>query len=148
MADPFSVTGGIVTLISFGVQVIDSFVNFYTLYKDQDSDVARTTTRLESLLGTLRFLGTALQSRTFQPDEQGLIKNIESSACNCDELIRELSEEYEKFDRTSTTGIEGIIRVAGRRLAYPFRRSTLEKFNEAIDEIRHNLSLALDVLHL
>ena len=148
MADPFSVTGGILTLISFGVQVIDSFVKFYTLYKDQDSDVARTTTKLESLLGTLRFLGTALQRRTFQPDEQDLIKNIESSACNCDELIRELSEEYEKFDRTSTAGIEGIIRVAGRRLAYPFRRSTLEKLNEAIDEIRHNLSLALDVLHL
>jgi ankyrin repeat domain-containing protein 50 len=31
---------------------------------------------------------------------------------------------------------------------YPFRESTLKKLDEAIGEIRHNLSLALEVLQL
>ena len=33
-------------------------------------------------------------------------------------------------------------------MAYPFRRSTLQKLDEDIGEIRYNLSLALDVLQL
>lgn len=148
MTDPLSVTAGIAGLISLGIQVTGSLVSFYAAYKGQDTDIARTTGKLENLLDTFRFLDTALQRRTFRPDEQGLLKNIESSAQNCHELIQELNEECEKFNRTSTTGIKGAIRTAGRRAAYPFRQSTLQKLDEAISEIRHNLTLALDVLQL
>ncbi len=148
MADPLPVAAGIAGLISLGIQVTGSLVKFYTSYKGQDTDVTRTTEKLESLLDTLQFLQAALQSRTFQPDEQDLIKNIESSIHQCDELIQELKEESEKCEKASTTGIKGTIRAAGRRAAYPFRQSTLQKLDEAITEIRHNISLALDVLQL
>lgn len=148
MTDPLSVTAGIAGLISLGIQVTGSLINFFTSYKAQDTDIARTTTKLESLLDTFRFLEAALQRRIFQPDEQNLLQNIESSVQNCDELIQELNEECEKFNRASTTGIKGTIRVVGRRAAYPFRQSTLQKLDEAISEIRHNISLALDVLQL
>ena len=40
------------------------------------------------------------------------------------------------------------IAVAGPRATYPFRQSTLKKIDEAIDEIRANLSFALKVLDL
>lgn len=146
--DPLSVAAGIAGLISLGIQVTGSLVKFYTSYSGQDTDVTRTTGKLESLLDTFQFLQTALQSRTFQPDEQDLIKNIESSIRQCDELIQELKEECEKCEKASTTGIKGTIRAAGRRAAYPFRQSTLQKLDEAIGEIRHNLSIALDVLQL
>lgn len=110
--------------------------------------MARMVTKLESLLATFRYLSDALQKRTFRLDEQNLIKNIESSAHSCDVLIQEIKEEYEKFDRTSSTGIKGVIRVTGRRVAYPFRQSTLQKLDEALGKIRRNLSLTLDVLQL
>src|SRR2546423_9594991 len=148
MTDPLSVAAGITGLISLGIQVTGSLVNFYTSYKAQDADVARTIEKLKCLLDTFQFLQAALQSRTFRPDEQDLIKNIESSIHKCGELIQELQEECEKFDKASTTGIKDTIRAAGRRAAYPFRQSTLQKLDEAIGEIRHNLSLALEVLQL
>lgn len=148
MMDPLSVAAAIVGLLSLGIQVTESLVKFYTSYNGQDTDVTRTTKKLESLLDTFQSLQAALQSRTFQPDEQDLIKNIESSIHQCDELIEELKEECEKCEKTSTTGIKGTIRAAGRRAAYPFRQSTLQKLDEAINEIRHNLSLALNVLQL
>ena len=148
MTDPLSVTAGIAGLISLGIQVTGSLVRFYTAYKGQDTDIAQTIGKLENLLDTFRFLDTALQHRTFRPDEHGLLKNIESSAQNCHELIQELNEECEKFNRTPTTGIKDAIRTAGRRAAYPFRQSTLQKLDEAISEIRQNLTLALDVLQL
>jgi ankyrin repeat domain-containing protein 50 len=148
MTDPLSVTAGIAGLISLGIQVTGSLVKFYTSYKGQDADVTRTIEKLEGLLHTFQFLDAALQSRTFRPDEQDLIKNIESSIRKCDDLIQELKEECEKFDKASINGIKGTIKVAGRRAAYPFRQSTLQKLDEDICEIRDNLSLALDVLQL
>jgi ankyrin repeat domain-containing protein 50 len=91
MTDSLSVAARI------GIEVTQSLVEFYTSYKGQDADVARTTEKLESLLDTFQFLYAALQSRTFQPDEQDLIKNIESSIHKCDDVIQELKEECEKF---------------------------------------------------
>jgi ankyrin repeat domain-containing protein 50 len=148
MTDPLSVAAGIAGLISLGIQVTESLVKFYTSYKSQDADVARTTENLENLLSSFKFLSSALQNRTFRPDERDLIRNIESSIHKCDDLIQELKEECEKFDKASVIGIKGTIKVAGRRAMYPFRQSTLQKLDEDISEIRGNLSLALEVLQL
>ncbi|KAL8989283.1 MAG: hypothetical protein Q9169_008392, partial [Polycauliona sp. 2 TL-2023] len=77
------------------------------------------------------------------PDEQGLVTRIETSINSCDDLIRELEKEYKKFDEETSA-----VRAISRRVAYPFRRSTLEKLDEDISEIRENLRFALDVLQL
>jgi ankyrin repeat domain-containing protein 50 len=97
MTDPLSVAAGIAGLISLGIQATESLVKFYTSYKGQDDDVTRTTDNLESLLGSFRFLSSALQSRTFLPEEQDLIRNIENSIYKCDGYIQELKEECENL---------------------------------------------------
>jgi ankyrin repeat domain-containing protein 50 len=148
MTSPLSVAAGFAGFISLGIHVTESLVKFYISYKGQDIDVARTTEKLQSLLDTFQFLQAALQTRTSRLDEQDLIKSVESSIHKCDEFIEELQEECDKLDKASTTGIKGTIRAAGRRAAYPFRQSTLQKLDEAIGEIRNNLSLALDALQL
>ena len=149
MTEPLSIAGGVAGLISLAIQVTGSLFKFYTSYKGQDTDVTRTTEKLESLLDTFRSLQAAMQNRTFQLDEQDLIENIESSIHKCDELIKEVEEECKKCENVSVViGIKGTIKAAGRRAAYPFRQSTLQKLDEIISEIRQNLSLALDVLQL
>ena len=147
MADPLSVTAGVAGLVSLGIQVTRSLVDFYTSYRDQGSDLARMTERLEYLLDIFQSLEKTLLDRHFQADERSLIKNIETSIQDCDELIQELQEQCQKFSKTSN-GIKAAVRLAGRRATYPFRRSTLQKLDEDIDEIRANLSSALDVLQL
>ena len=127
MPNPLSVAAGIVGLISFGTQMTRSLVKFYTAYKSQDTDVARSTGNLENLRGTLEYLSFTLQSRTFQLGEQGLVKNIESCVQKCDDFIQELLEECEKFRQTSVSGIKATTKAAGRRIAYLFRTSTLPK---------------------
>jgi len=147
MADPLSVTAGVAGLVSLGIQVTRSLVDFYTSYRDQGSDLAGMTERLEYLLDIFQSLEKTLLDRHFQADERSLIKNIETSIQDCDELIQELQEQCQKFSKTSN-GIKAAVRLAGRRAIYPFRRSTLQKLDEDIDEIRANLSSALDVLQL
>lgn len=148
MSDPLSVAAGVAGLVSLGIQVTEGLFMFYTSYKDQDVNIERATGKLENLLDTFRCLDDALRKRTFRREDLELIKNIQSSVQQCDELIKELQKECEKFHKYSTDSLSRVIKVAGRRLAYPFRQSTLQKLDEDIGEIRENLSLALNALQL
>jgi hypothetical protein len=69
MTSPLSVAAGFAGFISLGIHVTESLVKFYTSYKGQDIDVARTTEKLQSLLDTFQFLQAALQTRTSRLDE-------------------------------------------------------------------------------
>ncbi|KAK3299419.1 ankyrin repeat-containing domain protein [Chaetomium fimeti] len=138
--------GAIVGIISLGIQVADGLVKYYTAYKDRESDTAHTVKRLIHLLNILGILRNNLVCRKFQPDEKSLLEAIERSVGDCEDLIHELQEETDKFTKAPSAGVAAGVRVTGRRLAYPFRQSTLQKLDEDIDEICANLTLALQVL--
>ena len=148
MGDPISVTGTVVGVISLGIQVMQSLVSFYNSYKSQVSDLAQTTDKLNSLLEIFQSLEKTLSGRKFLPDEKGLVKNIEISIKNCDDLIYEFQDEVKKFNRTSSGETVATIKRAGRQATYPFRQSTLQKLDEDIKDIRANISSALDALQL
>ena len=148
MSDPLSVAASVAGLISLGITVSQSLVDFYNSYKDLDSDLNSTVKRLESLLDIFRYLEETISNRKFQTGEQDLVNNIEASISACGNLIHELQVEWEKFSKTSSDSFKAAIRTAARRATYPFRRSTLQKIDEEIDEIRANLSSALGVLQL
>ena len=148
MSDPLSVAASVAGLISLGITVSQSLVDFYNSYKDLDSDLNSTVKRLESLLKIFTYLGETVSNRKFQADEQDLVKTIDASISECDNLIHELQDECEKLRKTSSGGVKAAIKLAGRRATYPFRKSTLEKIVEDIDEIDANLSSAMGVLQL
>ena len=148
MSDPLSIAGSVAGLISLGIQVTKSLVDFYTSYKHQDSELAGTIEKLDGLLGILESLQETLSNRKFQADEKSLIKNIETSIENCDELIHELQAECQKFKKSTSNRVKTVIKVAGHRAIYPLRQSTLQKLDEDIGEIRGSLSLAIEVLQL
>ena len=148
MTDPLPTTASVAGVVTLGIQVTQSLIDFYKSYRHQDSELAGIIGRLESLAETLHYLEKALSSRTFQADERSLVESIEKLIIHCDELIQELQDECQKFSKTSSSGITAAARVVGRRATYPFRQSTLQKLDEDIGEIRANLSIALDILQL
>ncbi|MCJ1425855.1 hypothetical protein MMC29_003755, partial [Sticta canariensis] len=148
MSDPVSIAGTAAGLITLGIQVTRSLVEFYTSYKSQYSTIADTVEQLECVLESFKSLKETLLDRKVQPEEQSLIKSIYESIQHCDELIYELQEECQKFHKTSSNEIAAKVKVAGRRVTYPFRQSTLQKLDESIGEIRDNLASALDILQL
>ena len=138
--------GSIAGLFSLGILVSQSLVKFYASYTDLDSEFVAIMKRLEALSDTLQDLKKTISDRKSQADERNLIKNIETSIKGCDEFIRELQSEYEKFSKASSDGIKVAVEIAGCRSTYPFRQSTSQKLDEAINGIRANLSSALSVL--
>jgi len=146
MADPLSVAGSVVGIVSLGIGITKSLVDFYTIARDQKSNTASTAEKLNRLLDLLEILHRRLIDRTFRPDERDLLDNIERSIRACDELIRELETENKKFKDRPNHNIPAAALTATRRLAYPFRQSTLQKLDGDIDETFSHLSLALQVL--
>jgi hypothetical protein len=138
--------GTVVGVISLGIQVAGGLIKYYTSYKDRESDTARTVKRLTHLLTVLEVLRKQLAEREFQPDEKSLAEAIGGSVGDCEDLINELQHETEKFTKSPPGGFAATVRSSGRRLAYPFRQSTLQKLDEDIDEICANLALALQIL--
>ncbi|KAJ5620333.1 hypothetical protein N7510_004317 [Penicillium lagena] len=125
MADPLSIASGV----------------------DQDAELFKITQNFEDLQAIFRSLQTAVHDRRSRADAQELFQ-VDKATRRCEEVIEELKLECQKFRTVSVTSFKGRITVAGRRAAYPFRKSTLQKLEEDISEIRKNLSLALGVLQI
>ncbi|ERF73878.1 hypothetical protein EPUS_05890 [Endocarpon pusillum Z07020] len=131
-----------------GIEVSKGLVAFYRSSKHQDETITRTVRKLENLLSTLENLELASQKRRFRPDEVKQLHNVEESVESCRGVIAELQTELDKFGNSTEKGIQAVAKRAGRKLAYPFRESTLKKLDEDISEFRSNLLVALNVLQL
>lgn len=148
MAAELGVAASAAGLLSLGIQITQSLVEFYDSYKSRDSTLAGMIKKIDSLSDTFRCLEKTLLDRNAQPEDESLVKNIETSVKDCEELIDELRELVSKFSKTSSNGISAAAKAATRRATYPFKKSTLQKLDADIEDIRDNLSQALGVLQL
>ncbi|KAI0869159.1 hypothetical protein GGS24DRAFT_512427 [Hypoxylon argillaceum] len=146
MADPLSLTGTAVGIVSLGIQVAQSLFDYYNALKSQDSDILYTKKKLHSLLEILECLRSRVNDRRFRANEQGLVQKIESHIRECEDCIQELKEEAKKFEKTPVTSFQSTVTSTLRRAAYPFRKSTLQKLSEDVDDITLRLKLALQLL--
>ncbi|KAM7182918.1 Ankyrin repeat-containing domain protein [Rhypophila sp. PSN 637] len=138
MADPLSVAGTAVGIISLGLQVTKGLVDFYTAAKDAKAETASTAKKLCGLFDLLNILNCQIAGRTFHHNELNLLGAIERQICNCDELVRELNTINKKFCSDSTNNVF--------HLRYPFRQETLQKLGKDIDATVEYLQLALQTL--
>ncbi|KAJ6150552.1 hypothetical protein N7471_001751 [Penicillium samsonianum] len=148
MSDPLSIAAGIAGFLSLGIQVTQTLVDFYSAYKSRDNEVAKITQNIENLQSAFRSLEIEVQQRQIRADADELLQEVDKATQRCQEILQELQIECQKLYNDSVPGFEGRVRVAGRRAAYPFRKSTMQKIDEDITTIRENLSFALSVLQL
>jgi hypothetical protein len=148
MADPLSVAASVAGLVSLGFRVTEYLVKYYKDHRNRHADLARTTERLEALLQSLQVLNEIIKNRNWRVDEKNIVDVIESSVSKSEEIIHELQEEVRKFEKEPAASLSKTIRASGRSIAYPFRKSTLIKLAEDVDEFGNNLALALQVLQV
>ncbi|KAF4461453.1 hypothetical protein FALBO_11747 [Fusarium albosuccineum] len=146
MTDPLSVAGSTVGIISLGITVAQGLFDYYAAFQGQKSDVAHTTKKLSRLLELLESLRRQLERREPQADDGGILANVNSCMEDCKELIQDLQAELSKFNRAPQQGTMAGLRSAGRRIAYSFRQSTLQKLDEDVDDLVSCLSLAMQSL--
>jgi DNA mismatch repair ATPase MutS len=155
MSDPLSIAAGIAGFLSLGIQVTQTLVDFYSVYRSQDTDIAKITQNMENLQSIFRSLETAIHQRQSQTNAEELLQEVDKATQRCHEIIRELQSECQKLQTDqklqteSSTSLKVRFQAAGRRgrrVTYPFRKSTIQKIEEDVGAIRENLLFALSVL--
>ncbi len=133
-------------LISLGITVCQSLLDYYQSWKDAEDSVARTYASIEELSKTFRLLAMAVEYKEFNRE---IVDQIWDSITSAEQSIHNLEKRLNKVRVFALQDDwKAKAKAQFRRTLYPFKESTLVKFRELSSETRDNLSLALNLLHI
>ncbi|THY22242.1 hypothetical protein D6D02_00931 [Aureobasidium pullulans] len=145
--------GTAVGVISLGIQVLEGIVDYYGAYKDYGDDIASLCTSSVALLQTLQYLQVQLDRKGSTPDD--FRAHILASVYQCNDGLQRLRKKLNKIKAEPMPADGNLLRNIQRqatnqlrKATYPFKCSTLAKLREAVQDLRDNLSLALQAQDL
>lgn len=144
--EAFGVASSTAGLISLGLTVCQSLVQYYRSWKDARSDVARMLVSVEALGKTFHLLQHTVQNKKF---DASLVGRVDEALISCQAGLETLRKKLEKIKIASEEGgFREKMSNKIQRTAYPFRESTLVKLREIVNELRGDLGLALSALQM
>lgn len=146
MTDLLNAPRSAIDIISLGITIAHGLMDYYAAFRNQDTDIAKTTRKLSDLLALFKELHLQIEQHRKKKDKRTILATIESPMKDCEDIIEELKGELAKFRREPTHDVLARLRTTSQRLAYPFRRSTLQKFDEDITEILRRLSVGMNIV--
>ena len=169
MAEAFGVGTGVLSIISFGIQVCQGCLQYYDAYKNSNKTITKLFSSTTALKSTLELI----QGVVKQEFSAEVVENVKINIKACEDTIKELRLELERIrivripntssdvqaaaddngcaqivSSKSKTKVRDALLQQGRRLLYPFRESTLLKLQEDVDHVLSNLALAIQALDL
>ncbi|KAL9064639.1 MAG: hypothetical protein Q9157_007759 [Trypethelium eluteriae] len=140
--------GTAVGVASLGIQCCQGVIGYYRSYREQDEVVAVTTACVDDLHGIL----VALHGMINPPGPQlntNVLALVIKSIASCEGLANDLKAELDKFgpNEPQATPKKKAHKHVMRAL-YPFKKSTLIKLREIVQDFRGNLSLAIETVGL
>ncbi|KAH7052409.1 hypothetical protein B0J12DRAFT_699061 [Macrophomina phaseolina] len=147
MADPFSVAGSAVGVVSLGLAVCQGLVTYYTAYKGQDDEVDRMVERTSCLTDLLERLQPCLEDH--RAPHTVAVDGVERCVIACYGSIKKLEKVLLQCKKaTASDGFRERVRTMGRKALFPFRRETLHELKQAVSECQDNLNTAISFLSI
>lgn len=144
--EALGVASGAAGLISLGITVCQSLLDYYHSWKDAEDNIAKTYASIEELSKTFRLLAIAVEYKEFNDE---VVDQVRDSIGSAEGSIHSLEKKLDKVRVVALQdGWRGKAKAQFRRTLYPFKESTLAKFRELSCETRDNLSLALSLLQV
>lgn len=147
MADPFSVAGSAVGVISLGISVCQGLVNYYSAFKGQDDEVGEIVGKVERL----RDLLEVLQHRLSSPRHRYSVSvtKVEQNIVACAMSLKKLDETLSKCTQESTPDdLRHKLRATSRRMLYPFKQKTLQDLSATVSQCQSDLATAMHILQM
>ncbi len=144
--DPLGAASGAAGLLSLGITVCQSLLDYYHSWRDAEKDIAKTYASIEELSKTLRLLETTIKYKEFS---SGIVDQVRDSIGSTEGSLLSLKKKLDKVRVVaSQNGWRDRAKAQLRRTLYPFKESTLAKLRELTSKTRDNLDLALDLLQI
>jgi hypothetical protein len=153
MTDPFSVSAGVVGVVSLGLTLGQGFARYYGPWRDYDDEIRGFTIKVDGLLNTLRLLNSFLSPQTNLqlPSDQYQLLVLDNLA-SCKEACERLEKMLEECKSSNLNAASSSASPNKRdwlrlkRMAYPFKKDTLVTLSGLVSGLQDNLSLALQLL--
>lgn len=146
MAEALGIASGVAGIVSLGVEVCQSLLEYYSSWKDAESEVMTTHNSIQDLAKILLLVKSILDDQDLHSE---IIVKIHDSIALCESGVASLSKKLQKirvFSLRDTVG-ERLLSQA-RRALYPFKKSTLVKLQEIVKDLQDRLHLTLTILNM
>ncbi|RKL36650.1 hypothetical protein BFJ72_g8199 [Fusarium proliferatum] len=148
MADPLSVAGLALAVVSLGLQVTGGITDYFDSLKSRDQDIASIIQQNDTLKKTLQVIESSISR--FQNDHRTAAEALRQFLDSSNDELKVL----EGMVATLTTNDQGATdrrtkaRNKGKKLLYPFHRPKLEQMATKLHHINATLQLGLQSLGL
>ena len=139
MSDP----GSIVGVVSLLLQSLQGLYQYYVDYRNQSEDFRIILTQIQRARAIIVILDTPI--RYLLREGEPLSTEVQSCIASCNEAQRRLAVHLKRL--TESCGRKGTIPL-GKRLLYPFRKSTLVDLQKQLARLFNNLQILMHALHL
>ena len=136
-----------VGLLSLGIEVCKGLLSYYRSWRTSESDVSGMYVSIEALAKTLVLLGSVIQKGNFG---RRVVENVEKNILSTENGIRSLSKKLNKIKLLPGEKDSWVekTKVPLRKAIYPFKKSVLVKLQELANDLRDDLAISLDILHV
>ncbi|KAF4432125.1 hypothetical protein F53441_13844 [Fusarium austroafricanum] len=147
MSDPLSIPGGVVGIISLGIQVCQGLVWYLQSFKGRDEEIQESLKEVQTLVSTFYSL-------------KDVLTKIDKTSCETTAIRRCLQDSEEKLrevhkfslklrgPQDAAKSTREKIDNARRAMVYPFREEKLKTLRLSLQDLLQNLSLAVGLTSL
>lgn len=140
------ISSGVAGLISLGMTVCQGLLDYYDSWRDARNHVEKMYNSIQALSKTLKLLESAILNQAFDPD---VVRRVEDCIRSVEKGLQSLRKKLDKLHLVPVQKEWQAKAISQfRRTLFPFKESTLVKLKELGNELRDDLSLALNLLHI
>lgn len=146
MADPFSVAGSAVGVLSLAITTCQGVLSYYNSWDSQDQNISDAKRKIERLRSSLSALEEVLPKLSSSPV---IAANVEQSVLCCKEGTVRLEHFLEKCRKNpAPLSLIDKIHDFRKKAIFPFRQSSLDSLREIVRDLEDSLGTALQVLQM
>jgi hypothetical protein len=139
MADPFSITGSAVGVVSLAIQVCKGLEWYLSGVKDAKNKVEQIAAETEELANLLE----SLESIISKADQSHAVSVTRTGLVSCANAISTIRKKLKPDDRPSDGGIKSSLKRLTKRLAFPFKEAEIKYWKDVLNTIQQSLQTAL-----
>jgi len=139
MADPFSITGSAVGVVSLAIQLCRGLEWYLSGIKEAKNKAEQITAETEELANLLE----SLESIISKADQSHAASVTRTGIVSCADAIATIRKKLKSDDQAASGGIQSSLKRLTKRLAYPFKEAEINYLKDVLSTIQQSLQTAL-----
>lgn len=148
MADPLSLTGTAVGVVSLGIQVCHGLFNYLQTVRGRHKEVQDGITEARALLDIFQSINEVLPD--FEKQDRETAALLLSCLTRNESRVLELKKTLDNLKQSvdPATDVKGKMKRSAKALAYPFREENMRQLQNSANRLLQGLQLGMQVAGL